>query len=170
MHVFSHSSCVWLTLYDPVDCSLPGSSIHGIFQARILKWVAISSSSGSSWQRDWTRISCSLPLSQLGSLYKLYLWEKQRLLIQSLLQQGSWPPSLVFRETERQAGEWGTREGFMCVLTGGCQQGEGAGRLSGTGAPIWFTGCKQGLLESVLSWKWRVSCLVMSDSLRPHRL
>ena len=35
------------TLYDPVDCSLPGSSIHGISQARILEWVAISFSRGS---------------------------------------------------------------------------------------------------------------------------
>ena len=39
-------SSVWL--WDPVDCSLPGSSDHVIFQARILKWVAISSSRGSS--------------------------------------------------------------------------------------------------------------------------
>ena len=31
-----------LTLYDPMDCSLPDSSIHGIFQARVLEWVAIS--------------------------------------------------------------------------------------------------------------------------------
>ena len=38
------------TLCDPMDCSLPGSSIHGIFQARILEWVAISFS--SKW-RDW---------------------------------------------------------------------------------------------------------------------
>ena len=37
-----------LTLCNPVDCSLQGSSVHGIFQARILKWVAISSSRGSS--------------------------------------------------------------------------------------------------------------------------
>ena len=36
------------TLCDPVDCSPPGSSVHGIFQARILEWVAISSSRGSS--------------------------------------------------------------------------------------------------------------------------
>ena len=42
----------------PVDCSLPGSSIHGIFQARILKWVAISFSRGSSWPRDRTWVSC----------------------------------------------------------------------------------------------------------------
>ena len=37
-----------LTLCDPVDCSPPGSSIHGILQARILEWVAISFSRGSS--------------------------------------------------------------------------------------------------------------------------
>ena len=40
-----------LTLFDPMDCSLPVSSIHGIFPARILEWVAISSSSGSSQPR-----------------------------------------------------------------------------------------------------------------------
>ena len=45
------------TLCDPVDCSLPGSSVHGIFQARILEWVAISFSRGSSWPRDRTRVS-----------------------------------------------------------------------------------------------------------------
>ena len=37
-----------LTLCDPMDCSLPGSSVHGIFQARILEWVAISFSRRSS--------------------------------------------------------------------------------------------------------------------------
>ena len=42
------------TLCDPMDGSLPGSSVHGIFQARVLKWVAISFSRGSSWPRDWT--------------------------------------------------------------------------------------------------------------------
>ena len=36
------------TLCDPMDCSLPGSSVHGIFQAKVLEWVAISFSSGSS--------------------------------------------------------------------------------------------------------------------------
>ena len=45
-------------LYDPVDCNLQGSSIHGIFQARILEWVAISFSRGSFQPRDWTRVSC----------------------------------------------------------------------------------------------------------------
>ena len=43
-----------LTLCDPMDCSLPGSSVHGIFQAKILEWVAISCSQGSSQPRDKT--------------------------------------------------------------------------------------------------------------------
>ena len=46
------------TLCDPTDCSPPGSSIHGILQVRILEWVAISSSRGSSRPRDQTRVSC----------------------------------------------------------------------------------------------------------------
>ena len=45
------------TLCNPVDCSPPGSSVHGIFQSRILEWVAISSSGGSSWPRDQTHVS-----------------------------------------------------------------------------------------------------------------
>ena len=45
------------TLCDPMDCSLPGSSVHEIFQARGLEWVAISFSRGSSRPRDWTRVS-----------------------------------------------------------------------------------------------------------------
>ena len=55
------------TLCDPIDCSLPGSSVHGILQARILEWVPIPSSRGSSQCRDQTHISCLLP-GQAGSL------------------------------------------------------------------------------------------------------
>ena len=46
-----------LTLCNPMDYSLPGSTVHGIFQARILEWIAISFSSISSQPRDWTRVS-----------------------------------------------------------------------------------------------------------------
>ena len=46
------------TLCDPMDCSLSGSSVHGIFQARVLEWVAISFSRGSSRPRNRTRVSC----------------------------------------------------------------------------------------------------------------
>ena len=47
-----------LTLCDPIGCRLPGSSAHGILQARILEWVAISSPRGSSQHRDLTQVSC----------------------------------------------------------------------------------------------------------------
>ena len=46
-----------LTLCDPMDCSLPGSSIHGTLQARVLEWVAISFSRGSSRSGDRTQVS-----------------------------------------------------------------------------------------------------------------
>ena len=51
MYVSLHAQS-YLTLCDPMDCSLPGSSVHGIFQARILESVVISSSGGSFWPRD----------------------------------------------------------------------------------------------------------------------
>ena len=59
--------------------SLPGSSIHGILQARKLEWVAISSSRGSSWPRDWTHISC---ISCIGRwiLYRWATWESLSLM------------------------------------------------------------------------------------------
>ena len=46
------------TLCNPMDYSPPGSSVHGILQARTLEWVAISFSRGSSWPREWTQASC----------------------------------------------------------------------------------------------------------------
>ena len=61
--LFSHCSKVkvlaqsCLILCEPVDCSPPSSSIHGILQARILEWTAIPFSRGSSWLRDQTRVS-----------------------------------------------------------------------------------------------------------------
>ena len=63
VHCYKDISCCWLviklclTLCDPNDCSLPGSSVHGILQARILEWVAIPFSRGSSWLRDQTQVS-----------------------------------------------------------------------------------------------------------------
>ena len=56
MKVLVAQSCP--TLCNPVGCSLPGSSLHGILQARILEWVAISFSRGYSWPRDRTWVSC----------------------------------------------------------------------------------------------------------------
>ena len=49
---------LWVLVYLVMDYSPPGSSVHGILQARILEWVAISFSRGSSWPRDQTWASC----------------------------------------------------------------------------------------------------------------
>ena len=82
--IFWHfSKCLWgppllfslyvcTTLCNPMDCSLPGSSVHGISQARLLEWVAISCSREGSirthvWPSGWTHISC------IGRQI-LYLW------------------------------------------------------------------------------------------------
>ena len=57
MHVclLSHFSSIHC---NPMNCSPPGSSVHGILQARIPQWVAVPSSRGSFWLRDWTHVSC----------------------------------------------------------------------------------------------------------------
>ena len=57
-----------LTLCDPRDCSLPGSSVQRILQARIMEWVAISFSREFPWPRDWTSVSLCLLHWQAGSL------------------------------------------------------------------------------------------------------
>ena len=56
-HIVSESHSVVSNVCKIMDCNLPGSSVHGILQARILEWVAISFSRGSSQSRDWTQIS-----------------------------------------------------------------------------------------------------------------
>ena len=62
------SRSVMSDLFDPMDCSLPGSSGHGILQARVLEWVAVPSSRGSSQPRDWTCVSLCCLHWQAGSL------------------------------------------------------------------------------------------------------
>ena len=74
VHAQSLQSCP--TFCEPMDCSPPGSSVHWILQVRILEWVAMPSSRGSSWPRDWIHVFCllhwqegSLPLASPGELY-----------------------------------------------------------------------------------------------------
>ena len=62
-----------LSLCNHMGCSPPGSSVHGILQARIRKWVAMPSSRASSLPRDWTHVSC---ISCIGRQV-LYHWHHQ---------------------------------------------------------------------------------------------
>ena len=79
-----------LTLCDPRDCSPPGSSVHGILQARILEWVAIPFSRGSSWLRERTWVSCiagkllatsEVQLAQRQALNMQYDWNWNPILL-----------------------------------------------------------------------------------------
>ena len=77
-----------------MDCSLPSSSIHGILQARILEWVAISFSRGSSRPRDWTQVSCII-----GRCFTV--WATREVPMQ--------PPNYHFSSLSCERG-WGWRE------------------------------------------------------------
>ena len=66
------------SLCDPMDCSLAGSSVHGIFQAIVLEWIVISFSRGSSWPRGRTHVTC------IGRQI-LYHWASREALILQIL-------------------------------------------------------------------------------------
>ena len=89
------------TLCDPMDCSLPGSSVHGTFQARILEWAAISFSKESSQPRDRTQASCIVgrrfTVWAIREFYNMYSVQFSRLVISNSLRprelQHARPPS-----------------------------------------------------------------------------
>ena len=68
-----------LTLCDPMECSPPDSSVHGILQARILKWIAVSSSRGSSRPTDWTHISYVSCIGRRVLYHRRHLWRNPRI-------------------------------------------------------------------------------------------
>ena len=77
-----------LTLCGPMDYNPPGSSAHGILQARRLEWVAISSSRGCSWSRDWNCISYISCISR-QILYHCTTWKAYRISVP--ISMYSWP-------------------------------------------------------------------------------
>ena len=72
LHAKLLQSC--LTLCNPMNCSPPGSSVHGISMARILDWVAISDSRGSSQPTYQTHISC---IGRIGFFFHCITWERR---------------------------------------------------------------------------------------------
>ena len=68
------------TVCSPMDCSPPGSSAHGIFQAKILEWVALPFSRGSSQPRDWTQVSCIA-----GRLFTIWATRKTPCMLYELI-------------------------------------------------------------------------------------
>ena len=77
VNVMVISTQLCLTLCDPMIYSPPDSFVHELFQARVLQWVAISYSKGSSQPRDWTCVSC-VPCIGRQILYHCATWKSQR--------------------------------------------------------------------------------------------
>ena len=101
-----------LTLCDPMDCSLPGFSVHGIFLARVLEWVAISVSRGSSRPRNQARVSLiagrrfTLSYSELpGKPQCLHRHYSQK------TKTRSFPDGMVVKDPPANAGDTGSIPG-----------------------------------------------------------
>ena len=89
-----------------MDCSQPGSSVHGIFQIRILEWVVISYSRGSSWPRDWTHVSCISCIGQMDSLLLHHLGTLLSSVLASIMPRASLDsgevPALMIHRREKK--------------------------------------------------------------------
>ena len=87
-----------------MDCSLPGSSVHGIFQARILEWIAISFSRWSFWAEDKTHVSCTV---YLGTKKGLEIRSPQAVLSFCVVWVGPGTSSISLQRRNRETWEQG---------------------------------------------------------------
>ena len=132
-----------LILYDFMDCSLPGSSAHGIFQARILEQVAISYSKGYSRPRRWIHVSCVFCLGK-WILYHCATWQAH-LYIRSWERIGFWLEDI----RKEHPNEMKRRNGTSLVVQRLRLWAPSAGGLGsipsqGTMIPhVWFSCCNE---------------------------
>ena len=153
------------TLCDPMDCSLPGVSVHGIFQARIQEWVAMSFFRESSQSRDWTWVS----------------WIAGRLLWSLGTQQCQAPLALTLGDLGASS-SGGAHKSQGLIFQGDAAAAAKSRQSCSTlcdhidGSPPGST--DPGILQAkVLEWvaiafsnAWKWSCSVVPDSLQPHGL
>ena len=131
-----------LTLCSPMVCSLPGSSLHGILQARILEWVAISFSNMWKWKVKVKLLSCvwlsepmdcSLPGSSIPGIFQARVLERGaiafsdcRYLLKLIYTLTYWRIYLFFKQVENLIWRYG-QEGFLSF------------NLCGTQTSMWLT-------------------------------
>ena len=90
------------TLCNPMGCSLPGSSIHGIFQARVVEGIAISFFRGSSWPRDWTWVFHIVGRRFYRLSHRLWLIPSMVLLHSRHLNKQIWSTNVFLLKTQMQ--------------------------------------------------------------------
>ena len=107
-----------LSLCDHMDCSLPGSSVYGISQARILEWVTIPFYRRSTWPRDQTQVSCIA-----GVFFTVWATREALLLClsQYIFWRRKWPPTPVFLHGKSHGWRsfashslWGHKDHCLC--------------------------------------------------------
>ena len=103
LRILYSGTCAQLypTLREPTDCSPPGSSVHEVFQARILEWVTISSSRGYIWPWDHTCVFCVSCIDR-QILYQCTTWEMYHLILPTVWGRSSYYP---FTDEENQSTE-----------------------------------------------------------------
>ena len=127
------------TLWDPRNCNPPGSSVHGILQAGILEWVAISSSKESSQLRDWTNVSCVSCIT--GRLLTLWaIWEPYKKLLQNWNEQLAW--FSLWPEFS-----WGQVRCCLCLCYFYLTQKREVGHFTSTWSVIYFWNLKESLVR-----------------------
>ena len=104
MYVFIRSC---LALCGPMDCSPSGPPFHGIFQARILEWVALSYSRGFSQPRDWTRVSYVFCIGKRILYHWRHLGSPD--CFADMMQLCNWWPSLRLQKWAMRKSIWITR-------------------------------------------------------------
>ena len=103
-------------LCNPTDCSPLGSSVHGIFQARILEWFSIPFSRESSWPRDWTHVSYVSSIGSGGFFTAIATWEAPVWPITSSNQQGDTQCFLATQISYMALHNQGTTSHHLCYV------------------------------------------------------
>ena len=127
------------TLGKPMDCSPPGSSVHGVLQARILEWVAISFSWGSSHPRNWTPVSYIFCIGRWGLLF----FNHQYSCLENPMDGGAW--WAIVPGSHRIGHDWATSLSLFTFMhwrrkwqpTPVFLPGESQGRGSLVGCRLW---------------------------------
>ena len=170
------------TLWNPMDCSLPGFSVHGIFQARVLEWGAIAFSRGSSWPMDQTWVSCTVGRCFTLHTYtytdryrqthiSYYIWQKN-IPVETSSITLSFPFCFWTNKTRRDILEWNHQDIPVGAGPGHTIQYKPELAPTLRYPAFWVMGmlilsvCKQGLEHLIYDWNRALDVWTIKSKLR----